>query len=124
MSDADDLKARGATLRQHLRETLGVKGRDLDHALRRARRQLPRGLRQAGTRIVEADAMLGHPKLERLVDYEARRADYAAFDAHLGSIDLADQRWGRFLELAAIVAFNLIVVTALFITWLVWSGYL
>ena len=124
MSDADDLRARSDALRQQLRDTFGVRGRDLDHALRRARRLLPRGMRQKGARLVEAQAMLGHPKLERMIDFAELRAAQEAISVHLDSIDVADARRGWWLSLAGVIAFNLIVVLAAFITWMVWAGHL
>lgn len=124
MTDVDDLKARAGALKQQLRDVYGIRARDLAHALYKAQRVLPSSARQAGAQMVEGLAMIGHPKLERMVPFEELRAQHELISAHLDQIDVKDIRRGKWLALAGTLAFNLIVITVCFVLWLVLSGNL
>ena len=124
MTDAEDIEARIEALRGQLAAVYKVKGKDLATALGRARRLLPRPVRKAGAVLVDGQRMLGHPGLERMVDFAAlRRASDQVAD-HLEGVDVADLRKGRLLALAGMVAFNVILVAAGVVVWMVWSGRL
>ncbi|APE45280.1 hypothetical protein BOO69_04185 [Sulfitobacter alexandrii] len=118
-----EITARNRSLQQLLHEKLGVRGRDLDHALRRAGRLLPRRVRGQGARLVAAQKIAGNPRLVRQVDGGTFGRDHAEMSAHLAAIDVADRRKGRLLGIAAAVAANLLIVTTAFVVWLWWRGY-
>lgn len=122
MTDVDELRARIEALREQLREVHGIRGQDLGHALRRSKRFLPRRIRRAGFRLAEAERMLGHPKLERLVEFDAMRAAHETVSEHLNAVDVADLRRGRILGIAAAMAVNVILVVVLFAVWANWAG--
>ena len=88
MSPADYAEMTGS-LRDAMRARLGVRGKSLRAALRRGGRMLPAPARAAGQRIVQAEDLVTHPKLRRLVDGVALRADAAEMRAALGQIDEA-----------------------------------
>jgi hypothetical protein len=122
MQDSEEIKSEADALRELFEKHLGVKAPTFERAVKRAGRRLPRGLRQQAARIVEAEAFSAHPKL-------APRVDRAAFDRaardlslYLKSIDLAQQRKDRWLNLLAGVAFNMLIVLALFLAWLWWQN--
>lgn len=124
MTVSDDLNARAAALQQQLRDVYGITGRDLAQSLARARRVLPRHLRKAGAQICAAQAMAGHPKLERMIDLPHLAAIEAQISAHLDAVDVADLRRGRWLAFAGRVAGVVLIVAAAFVAWMVWAGYL
>lgn len=123
MKDRTDIAGKAADLQQQLQEKLGVKGRSLEHALARAGHRLPRRLRARGQEIVAAQKLAAHPKLARQIDGAAVRDAYDGLSAHLGQIDVADRQKGKMLSLAGSIAFNLLVVSAGFMVWLWWRGY-
>ena len=118
------LDARTERLRDALDKALGVKGRTLAAALRKAGRRLPKQVRKQADVVVRAQAIDGHPKLRRTIDMAAVARAETDILTHLKTIDRADLRRGRLLGLAGVIVFNLIVVVALFVAWLVWSGHL
>lgn len=85
---------------------------------------MPKPVRRQGDIVARAEAALGNPKLEPMIDTKAVRQARDAVSEHLDSIDVADLRRGRLLGLAGVIVFNLIVTSALFVLWLVWSGHL
>jgi hypothetical protein len=109
---------------QKLRETLGVRGKNLKAALGKARRRLPRRIYRQAMVLARAEPLAGHPKLCLTLDRPALEA--AAFEvrAHLESIDLADQRKGWWLGMLGSLSFNLILMCTLVICLLVWNGAL
>ncbi|PWE35610.1 hypothetical protein DD563_06335 [Pelagicola sp. LXJ1103] len=111
-------------LRDAMRAKLGVRAKSLRVALRRAGRTVPAPARAAGQRIVQAEGMVGHPKLRRLVDGDALRADAAAMRAALGQIDPKDRRRGAILGMAGGLVFNLLLALAGLVVFLIWRGYL
>jgi hypothetical protein len=110
------------SLRTAFAERLGASGRDLAATVRKAGRRLPRRLRPAAATMVEAERMAANPRLARLID--AARIDQAATDlkAWLGTQDAREQRKTRLINMAALIAFNLLVVAGLVVVFLVWRG--
>jgi hypothetical protein len=122
MTEGEEMRDRIDGLRRQLRDVHRIRGRDLRQALRRSKRLLPRYVRTAGARLAEAEPMLGHPKLERMLDFTALRAARKTVEEHLNSVDKADLRRGRLLGIAGAMAFNLLIVIALFLVWVRWVG--
>ena len=85
---------------------------------------LPAPARAAGQRIVQAEDLVTHPKLRRLVDGVALRADAAEMRAALGQIDPKDRRRGALLGVAGGLVFNLLLAVAALVVFLVWRGYI
>lgn len=124
MTDIDDYLARTEALKQQLRDVHGIRARDLPGALRKARRDLPKALRKSGFEFAAARAMIGHPKLEMMMDFADLRARHDALSAHLDQVDVADVRRGRLLAMLGRLAFYFIVIVGGYITWAVWAGHL
>ena len=123
MSPADYAEMTG-NLRDAMRARLGVRGKSLRAALRRGGRMVPAPARAAGQRIVQAEVFVTHPKLRRLVDNVALRADAADMRAALGQIDPKDRRRGALLGVAGGLVFNLLLAVAALLMFLVWRGYI
>lgn len=118
------LDARTERLRDALDTALGVRARTFAAAVRKAGRRLPKQVRKQADVVVRAQAIDGHPKLRRTIDMAAVARAETDVLAHLKTIDRADVRRGKLLGVAGVIVFNLIVVVALFVVWLVWSGHL
>ena len=123
MLEHKDITAKSRAIRQELEAKLGVKSRDLQHALRRAGRRLPRKVRAQGAILANAEKYSGHPKLALQLDSAIVSEAYAQLTAHLRAIDVADARKGRILGIVGLIAFNMLVVLVAFVTWMWWRGY-
>lgn len=124
MTTADDLSARAASLKQQLRDVHGIRGRDLAHSLRRARRVLPRRLRPMSAEIEAALSVVGHPKLEPMINDKRLNALCDALQEELDAVDVTERRRTRLIGHAARSLFYVLCVGVVFISWMVWAGYL
>lgn len=95
---------------------------DLDAALKRARRRLPRRIYRQGMRLAAALPLLDHPKLRLTVDEKPLRGAARELRAHLEQIDLADRRKGFWLGVLGSVALSILAVATLLIVVLRWRG--
>lgn len=118
-----DMAARSRKLRGLMQEKLGVQGRDLRQAFRRAGRRLPGGMRKRAAALMRAEMLAHNPKTARQVDAAAVERDYEAMRAYLAGLDVGEMRKARILSVAAAVAANVIAVAVLFVVWLWWRGY-
>ena len=120
--DRDTISAGIAEVRQLLADRMHVRGRTLSRQVRRAGRRLPRAARQAGHFLGQAEGLLAHPKLARMIDpAEAARA-LATLRAHLDRVDPAAERITRIVNLAALIGAQLLTVGALVVAVLWWRG--
>lgn len=107
-----------------IEERLGIRGDGLETKLRKAGRLLPRWLRQEASRLVAAQRLVKHPKLMRQADSMTLEKACKRCEKWLKSIDPAARRRARLLNFLALNAANLLLVTAMFVAYLVWSGRL
>lgn len=105
-----------------LEERLRVKGDTLEAKLGRAGRRLPRRVRDAGAALAQATLMIRNPKLLRQVDDQTVATAYDICVRHLISVNPAAARSGLILDIAARIAFALLVVTVLLVTVMYWRG--
>ncbi|WP_339762687.1 hypothetical protein [uncultured Sulfitobacter sp.] len=123
MLSQKDIYKKTYAVRRQLDEKLGVRGRDLGHAVRKAGRRLPVAIRvQAGT-LAEAEFFAENPKMARRLDGPAMQAAFDSVMAYLRGIDVAEARKDRILGIAGSVGFNLLFVAVAFIAFLWWRGY-
>lgn len=117
-----DIAQVNADLAHLVAQKLGVSGAGLDKARRRAGRLLPRWVRRDLSWLATQEAMAGHPRLRMQID-TARVAKVAGRVArHLETIDPKERAKDRWLGLAAVIAFNFLLVAALVIAVLAWRG--
>ncbi len=109
---------------QLLEERLHLKGGTLDSKLRRAGRRLPRPVRDAGAALATAVMMMQSPKLMRQVDDATVAVAYDICVRHLTAISPAAARNGLILNIAASIAFSLLVVAVLLVGVLYWRGFI
>ena len=121
MTPEDTPAARASAL---LRDRLGLRGSDLGRQLRKAGRRLPRRIRRDGETIVEADRFAAHPKMSRRIDREAvARAD-DRLTRHLEAIDPREARRTRLINLAALIAAQILLIAIAVLAVLSWRGLL
>ena len=123
MIEPRDFSARAEALRPLFKDKLGVKAPDLNLAFRRAARELPRGLRADGRLLSRTEAVIGNPRVARQLEAAPVWAAFDRVQSHLRKVDVAYRRRGKILDIAATVAFNLLIVSAAFVLFLGWRGY-
>ncbi|TNF23291.1 MAG: hypothetical protein EP318_00960 [Rhodobacteraceae bacterium] len=124
MIDPADIQARKAALAQLMGEKLRVGGGSFEHKLKRAGRLLPRWARRDAARLIEAGQMAGNPRLARQIDVRALDAAQARLTRYLQALDLAERRKTLRINLAAGIAFKILLVAAVFILVARWQALL
>ncbi len=124
MLDQKDVQNKALKVQREMQAKLGVQGRDLDHALRRAGRRLPRGVYKQAATLSKAAFYARNPKMARRLEGDSVQTAYDAVMAHLDSIDVVEDRKDRVLGIAGTIAFNLLFVMVAFIFYLWWRGYI
>ena len=107
-----------------VRTKFGIETDDLDVAMRKIGRRLPRSAHRHAAQLVEFQTKSAHPKLRLNVDPVAFAKSYRGLMHALQSYDPSVKRMDLLLGTLASVAFNLIVVFALFVIVLKWRGFL
>ena len=123
MESYDTVTMRSDRLADLIEKRLGVRGRGLEAKLRKAGRLLPRWLRHEASRLVEAERLMAHPKLRMQTDPTTLDRAYRQCEKWLKAVDPAERRKGRVLAFLGVNAANLLIVSAAFIAYLVWAGY-
>ena len=106
-----------------LEERLRLKGGTLEDKLRRAGRRLPRKVRDAGAALAEAVTMMQSPKLMHQVDDATVAVAYDICVRHLNTVNPGAARRGMILNIAASIAFAMLVVAVLLVAVLYWRGF-
>ncbi|MEO0751874.1 MAG: hypothetical protein AAFY25_08725 [Pseudomonadota bacterium] len=99
---------------------LGIR-RDATSNLRRARHRLPRHMRAEADKILRADEALTHPKLARIANTGALDGSFKKLNSHLKAIDLADERRGARINLAAGLVFKVLLIVGVCLAVLAWQ---
>ena len=105
-----------------LEERLRVRGATLEARLRAAGRRLPRKVREAGQALGVAGAVIQNPKLMHQVDDETVAVAYDICVRHLSGVNPSAAGRGLLLDMAARIAFALLVVGVLFVAFVYWRG--
>ncbi|WP_209507997.1 MULTISPECIES: hypothetical protein [unclassified Ruegeria] len=120
MPQDPDIQTRIAETVALLRAKLGVRDKTLEASIRKAKRRLPRRVYRQAMVLARSEAMASHPKMRLILDTPKLVRASDVVQDHLGSINLADRRWGWFLGLLGGLAFNLLALTALLLVFLWW----
>ncbi|WP_172292571.1 hypothetical protein [Pseudoruegeria sp. HB172150] len=116
-------EALAASLADVFEKKLKLKGDGLEAKLAGGGAKLPEWVQAEAGAIAEAAALAHHPKLWMRVDEGALEAGYKRCVRWAKGVDLKAERRGKVLDWAAGTAFNLLIVIAAFIGYLVWSGH-
>lgn len=68
--------------------------------------------------------MIGHPKLEPMIDIARLTQLMSEIEARLDAVNVAEERKTRLIRVAARIASYVLFVLAAFVLWLVWAGHL
>ena len=109
-------------IRRLLETQLRVRGATLAKQVQRAGRQLPRKIRTEAAFLVQANMLVQNPKLARMISPDRTQKAAETITTYLRGIDPYDRRKGRILNIAGILAFNLLLVGGLVVVVLVWRG--
>ncbi len=120
--DGSDIAKKAEQVASLMEAHLGTRGTQLTSAVKKAGRQLPRAQRAQAQVLIEALDLAAHPKLMRRIDTAAVDTAYTGLVGYLEAIDLAEARKTRRLNIAAGVAFNLLLVLVAFLVFFWWRG--
>ncbi|MCW1918620.1 hypothetical protein NX862_07635 [Rhodobacter sp. KR11] len=104
-------------------ERLKIKG-PLEVQVTRARRRLPREVFAAAEALAEAVKLSANPKFMARIDDEAVAISYDILVRHLNGVGRSARRKGMLLDVAARIAFALLVVGGLWLAAIYWRGNL
>ena len=105
------------------REQLGVRGKNtLQAKLRRAPGTLPRALRREVRFLIDMEKLWEHPKLRRRIDFAAIDRAQLNLRGFLEAVDPRDRRIGRLIGILAPLMFNVLLIFAVAVVWLVLTG--
>jgi hypothetical protein len=107
-----------------IEQRLKVSGGSLEMQVSRAGTRLPRPVRAAAEALVQAVQMAQQPKLIMQIDDQAVAVAYDICLRHLNGVDPAKRRKGLLLDLAARIAFALLMVGVLLVGVLYWRGFI
>lgn len=123
MSDRKPFDKNLNALNAGLTSKLGLgKRREAASNLRRARHRLPRHMRADADKILRAEEALTHPKLARIANTGGLDGSFKKLNSHLKTIDLADERRGARINLAAGLVFKLLLLIGVCVLVLAWQG--
>ncbi|WP_109313359.1 hypothetical protein [Ruegeria sp. AU67] len=124
MSQTTDIQSQISQTVQLLREKLGVKDQTLTASVRKAKRRLPRRIYKQAMMLAGAEQMASHPKLRLVLDTPKLAKASEEVQTHLSGINLADRRWGWFLNFLGALALGFLALAALAVFVLRWRGYI
>ena len=117
-----DLTPQVDEIRSLLDTQLRVRGGTLDKQVRRAGRLLPRKIRAEAAYLVQANMLVQNPKLARMINPDRVQKAHDIVATYLLGIDPKDRLKGRLLNIAGVLAFNLLLIGGLVVAVLVWRG--
>ncbi|MEX0279776.1 MAG: hypothetical protein AB3N13_01160 [Arenibacterium sp.] len=120
MTESGQLEERIAAMHQQMRAKLKVRGRDFPTVLSKSSRRLPKTVRKAALQLADAIPLARHPKLAATLDHEALARAARVVEAHLESIDLAEQRKSWWLGVLGSIAFNMLLIIAALVVFAIW----
>lgn len=106
-----------------LEERLRIRGRSLEHQINRAGRLLPKAVQREARYIVQAARFMTHPKLRLMIDTAKVEKAHKTVVTHLRTIDPKERAKTRLLGILGVASFNVILVVAALIGYLIWGGY-
>ena len=120
----EELSVQSDRIATMMEERLGVRGSGLEGKLNRAGRRLPKCVRREAERLVQAERMLGHPKLMMQTDPVVISHAAKRCEKYLKSVDPAERRKDAILAFLAVNSLNMLLIAVAFIAYMAWSGHL
>ena len=110
-------------VRAALADKLRVRGRSLAVQVHKAGRRLPRAVRRDAVYLVQTIGLVDNPKLARMIDMRRAQLAHRNILAFLETVDVAAERRGIALQIAASIALVLLVTGLLLLFVLVQRGF-
>lgn len=110
-------------VRAALADKLRVRGRSLAVQVRKAGRRLPRAVRRDAVYLVQTIGLVDNPKLARMIDMRRAQLAHRNILVFLETVDVAAERRGIALQIAASIALVLLVTGLLLLFVLVQRGF-
>lgn len=123
MTHASDIAQMTTAVQGLLSEKFGMRRRALPKMMQRAGRRLPKRMHAKAQVLIDAGKLTGNPKLLRQMDAVKLAQAFAGLTEHLEAIDVAKRRRDRLLRMTGLIAFYILLITACFVWWLWWRGY-
>ncbi|MBI1218554.1 MAG: hypothetical protein GC186_08400 [Rhodobacteraceae bacterium] len=108
---------------QLMEERLHIRGKGLMAKLRHARGVMPRRVQAEAAVLAKYATLAQNPKLMMQLDHDRIAEAYDACIQHLNGVGRWERRKSLTLGIASSIAFRLLVVFGLLVTFLVWKGY-
>lgn len=118
-----ELQTRIDALADKMATQLRVRGAGLSDVTAKAGRRLPRYLRNDADRLIEAEKLISHPKMARLVDERRLRKSEKRLNAFLDKQNPGAIRRAEFLDFLAKIAFVFVTIVLSVFFLLLWRGY-
>lgn len=124
MIDAKTLNSDIGQLLKVIERQFGIEADDLQSAMRKIGRRLPKSAHRHARTLIEAQAHAQNPKIALQLDEGALKLPYAALLRAVEAYNRKDARWGLILSTLGSVAFNVIAICVILIVVLRWRGFL
>lgn len=105
-------------------EKFSVKTDNLEKAMRKIGRRLPKWAHKQADVLVKAEAMSGHPKLMMMLDAGEIKTAAIKLRTAFDAIDPKDRRKGAVLSVLGSLSLSLFAVIGLVVLVLWWRGFL
>ena len=123
MAKTHSIQQRSSDLARLIEKRLGVGGgRGLEAKIKKAGRRMPRWVRREALQIVDAERMMGHPKLMMQAQAGGLDQAFQKCEAWLKSVDPSARRRAFWLNLLTVNVFNMIVLLGLVLVALKLTG--
>ncbi|MDO7608971.1 MAG: hypothetical protein MUQ96_12860 [Loktanella sp.] len=118
----DMLDIQIAEVRKLMETQLRCRGKTLHVQVRKAGRLLPRNMRRDAVYLAQAETVMHHPKLSRMVDVDKAAKAHGRLVDFLSKVDPKDRAKGVLLAWLGSLAFAAIVVFIIVVTVMVKRG--
>ena len=119
----DDIELMTSEVSVLMATRLGLHGADLAVQVARAGRMMPRSVRRDARYLAQTASLAQNPKLIRMVDLDRVSRSHQVVTGFLRTQNPAERRITSALGIAAVIAFNLLILAFLVVIVLVWRGY-
>lgn len=121
--DGHDIEKFAEDIRALISERLRLRATNLEAALKKAGRRLPRRLRREGGVLLQAERDATHPRLRARIDPRRVARARAALIAHLEELNPKEARKTQGLRLLGDISLKLLIVSGAFLAYLVLAGH-
>ncbi len=117
---AETLQNQADEISMLMAKKLRVKGASLERQVQKAGRRLPKKLKRDVENLLEAQALMGNPKLERMVDVVAISEGSGRVIGHLQTLEPWERFKDRWLGILGAISLALIV-TFILVVYVLWK---